>query len=150
MTDRWVANVDGGSRGNPGPGAAAIVLRDPAGEVVASGGSFLGEVTNNVAEYEALLWGMRVAQELGARRLLLRADSELVVRQMRGEYRVRNEGLRPLFLEAQKLRRGFDQVEFEHVRRDENAEADALVNAALDSGGVVGDAPLAPTPRTGA
>jgi ribonuclease HI len=106
-------------------------------------------VTNNVAEYEALLWGLRSAHALGAARLHVMADSELVVRQMRGEYRVKNEGLRPLFAAAQALRRRFDDVRFDHVRRAENAEADALANEAMDVRGLVGDAPEPPSPREG-
>ncbi|MHB1016833.1 MAG: ribonuclease HI family protein [Coriobacteriia bacterium] len=144
MTGVWTVNSDGGSRGNPGPGGAGIVVRDPSGEIVARGGSYLGSVTNNVAEYEGLLWGMRAARALGAGSVLMRADSELVVKQMRGEYRVKNEGLKPLFLQAQTLVRSFASVKFEHVRREANAEADALVNEAMDCRGNVGDAPEAP------
>lgn len=144
MTGVWTVNSDGGSRGNPGPGGVGIVVRDPSGEIVARGGGYLGSVTNNVAEYEALLWGMRAARALGATSVLLRADSELVVKQMRGEYRVKNEGLKPLFLQAQTLVRAFASVKFEHVRREANAEADALANEAMDVRGTVGDAPEAP------
>lgn len=147
MTAFWTVNSDGGARGNPGPGGAGIVLRDPTGTVVAAGGAFLGTVTNNVAEYEALLWGLRAARALGAERLRVRADSELVVKQLRGEYRVKNKGLQPLFCEAQELRRGFAEVVFEHVLRANNAEADAMANEAMDAGRAVGDAPEPPTPR---
>lgn len=148
MTGVWTVNSDGGSRGNPGPGAAGIVVRDPSGEIVARGGSFLGDVTNNMAEYEALLWAMRAARALGATSVRLRADSELVVKQMRGEYRVKNEGLKPLFLQAQALVRTFESVEFQHVRREANAEADALANEAMDTRGDVGDAPEPPGERS--
>jgi ribonuclease HI len=117
--------------------------------VAVRGGAFLGVVTNNVAEYEALLWGLRAAASLGARKLLVRADSELVVKQLRGEYRVKNEGLKPLFVAAQGLRRVFDSVEFVHVRRAENAEADALANEAMDGRCVVGDAPEPPGAASG-
>lgn len=149
MSDRWVLHTDGGSRGNPGPGGAGIVLRRADGPIAAKGGAFLGSVTNNVAEYSALLWGMRAALALGVKELLVKADSELVVKQMRGEYRVKNEGLKPLFLEAQRLRRGFDAIEFVHVRREENAEADALANEAMDGRCTVGDAPEPPVPGAG-
>lgn len=149
MSDVWTVNSDGGSRGNPGPGAAGIVVRDPSGAIVARGGSYLGEVTNNVAEYEGMVWGMRAARALGAIALRVRADSELVVKQMRGEYRVKNAGLKPLFLQAQALVRTFDRVEFEHVRREANAEADALANEAMDTRGEVGDAPEAPGCKAG-
>lgn len=150
MTEAWVVNTDGGARGNPGPGGVGLILRRPDGSIAARGGAFLGSVTNNVAEYEALLWGMRAALALGARRLQVRADSELVVKQLRGEYRVKNEGLKPLFCQAQAVRRSFDVVEFVHVRREENAEADALANEAMDGRCVVGDAPEPPgqTPTT--
>lgn len=144
VSDVWVVNTDGGARGNPGPAGAGIVLRSPDGEIASRGGAYLGEVTNNVAEYEALLWGLRAARHFGATRLTVRADSELVVKQMRGEYRVKNEGLRPLFVSAQGLRRGFDSVDFVHVRRAENAEADALANEAMDGRCSVGDAPEGP------
>lgn len=144
MTGTWTVNTDGGARGNPGPGGAGVVLRSPDGEVLVRGGCFLGTVTNNVAEYEALLWGLRAARAMGARHLVVRADSELVVRQMRGEYRVKNEGLKPLFVQAQGLRRAFESVDFVHVRREDNAEADALANEAMDGRCLVGDAPEAP------
>jgi len=144
MSDVWTVNSDGGSRGNPGPGGVGIVVRDPSGEIVARGGSYLGKVTNNIAEYEGLLWGMRAARALGANEVRLRADSELVVKQMRGEYRVKNEGLKPLFVQGQALARTFDSVVFEHVRREANAEADALANEAMDARTDVGDAPEAP------
>lgn len=144
MSGAWTLNTDGGARGNPGPAGAGIVLRSPDGAIVARGGAFLGSVTNNVAEYEALLWGLRAAKALGVTRLVVRADSELVVKQLRGEYRVKNEGLKPLFTRAQGLRRAFDSVEFVHVRREQNAEADALANEAMDGRCCVGDAPEAP------
>ncbi len=140
----WVLNSDGGARGNPGPGGVGIVLRRSDGSVAARGGAFLGSVTNNVAEYEALLWGMRAALALGATELLVKADSELVIKQLRGEYRVKNEGLKPLFLQAQALRRKFASIEFTHVRRAENADADALANEAMDGRCLVGDAPEPP------
>jgi ribonuclease HI len=145
MAESWVLNSDGGARGNPGPGGAGIVLRRSDGSVAARGGAFLGSATNNVAEYEALLWGLRAAAALGAKRLVVKADSELVVRQMRGEYRVKNEGLKPLFLQAQALRRRFESIEFVHVRRAENADADALANEAMDGRCEVGDAPEPPS-----
>lgn len=144
MSDAWVVNTDGGARGNPGPGGAGIVVRAPDGEVVCAAGAYLGNVTNNVAEYEALLWGLRAAAAHGARSVEVRADSELVVKQLRGEYRVRNEGLKPLFVAAQRLVRRFDSVRFVHVRRAHNAEADALANAAMDARGSVGEAPEPP------
>lgn len=147
MSDVWFINTDGGSRGNPGPGGAGVVITAPDGSVAAQGAAYLGPVTNNVAEYEALLWGLRAALALGARRAVLRADSELIIRQLRGEYRVKNEGLKPLFLEAQVLRRRFESIEFAHVRRSENAAADALANTAMDRQTCTGDAPEPPIGR---
>jgi ribonuclease HI len=141
-------NTDGGARGNPGSGGAGIVIRRPDGSVAAAGGAFLGTVTNNVAEYEALIWGLRAARELGARCVRVEADSELAVKQMRGEYRVRHEGLRPLFLEAQEHVRGLERVEFVHVRREDNRDADAMANEAMDARAVVGNAPSPPEPRS--
>lgn len=147
MSGPWVVHTDGGARGNPGPGGVGVVVHAPDGTLAAQGGAYLGAVTNNVAEYEALLWGLRAALALGARDVLVKADSELVIKQMRGEYRVKNEGLKPLFLQARELERRFEAVTFTHVRRADNAQADALANEAMDSRGLVGDAPE--PPRTG-
>ena len=124
-------------------------MEDRSGSVLRSGGRYLGETTNNVAEYEALLWGMRAALALGASELVVKADSELVIKQLRGEYRVKNEGLKPLFLQAQALRRKFGSIEFSHVRRAENADADALANEAMDGRCLVGDAPEPPEQASG-
>lgn len=140
VTESFVLRTDGGARGNPGPAGAGIVLESPTGDIVRSGGRFLGAATNNVAEYEALVWGLRVAAECGVRRLEVRADSELVVRQMNGHYRVKNAGLMPLHAEATRLVGTFQSVRIVHVRREENAAADALANAAMDSRQPVGDA----------
>jgi len=131
--------TDGGARGNPGPGGAGFVLEDSSGAVVRCGGRFLGSVTNNVAEYEALIWGMETALDQGVSRLKVCADSELVVRQMNGIYRVKNEGLKPLFARAQALVRRFGSVEIVHVRREQNVAADELANAAMDGCTTVGD-----------
>ena len=127
-----VLHFDGGARGNPGPAAYGYVLTGPDGTVVESEGAGIGTATNNVAEYRGLIAGMRAARERGARRLRVRGDSELVVQQMRGAWKVRSPGLRPLHAEARDLARGFDAVSFEHVRRAGNSDADLLVNAALD------------------
>ena len=132
--------ADGAARGNPGPAAYGFVLRAPSGETVAEAGAALGRTTNNVAEYEGLLAGLRRALDLGVSRLLVRLDSELVVRQMNGVYRVKNAGLKPLFERARTLERQFAAVKFEHVRREANWRADELANEALDAqaGGNVG------------
>ncbi|UCE04296.1 MAG: ribonuclease HI family protein [Candidatus Latescibacterota bacterium] len=125
---------DGASRGNPGRAAIGFVLVDAAGEECLAHGEVLGDrITNNVAEYTALLRGLEAAAAAGVRRLLVRLDSELAVRQLRGEYKVRNPGLRSLFTAAQELRARFEVCRIEHVRREENQRADALANAALDA-----------------
>ena len=128
-----VIQVDGGARGNPGPAGAGVVIRSADdGTSLFEGGFFLGRATNNVAEYRALVEGLRRARALQAGAVEVRSDSELLVRQMTGEYRVRNEKLRPLFQQAQKLCRGFGRCRFTHVRRELNAAADGLANRAMD------------------
>jgi ribonuclease HI len=131
---RLRVNVDGGARGNPGPAAIGVVIRSGE-EVVAEVSERIGEATNNVAEYRALLAGIARAGELGATELELVGDSELVVKQVRGEYKVKNQGIRPLHAEVLDALGSFESWTIEHVRREENAEADALVNQALDAGG---------------
>ena len=126
---------DGGSRGNPGPGAAAYVLIDPTGREVEANGEFLGAVTNNVAEYRALIAGLEAAARRSATPLLACMDSELVVRQMTGEYRVKNEALRDLSARASRLAREVGSVSYRAVRREQNKLADKLVNEALDAEG---------------
>jgi ribonuclease HI len=125
-------NVDGGSRGNPGPAAIAAVVQDGNGEVVEERSEAIGTATNNVAEYRALLLGIERAAALGARRLELIGDSELIVRQVNGEYKVKDESLRELHRQVRKALEGFDEWSIRHVRRDDNAEADRLVNEELD------------------
>jgi ribonuclease HI len=131
--------TDGGARGNPGPGGAGFVLEDESGARVRSGGRFLGCVTNNNAEYEALIWGLETALDEGVRRLRVCADSELVVKQVNGLYRVKNEGLRPLWTKARSLIGRFESVEVVHVRREQNAAADDLANQAMDIRSTCGD-----------
>jgi ribonuclease HI len=126
-------NVDGGSRGNPGPAAIAAVVASPDGEVLEERSETIGKATNNVAEYRALLLGIERARELGATEVELVGDSELIVRQVRGEYRVKDAGLRPLHAEVRKALEGFDRWSIRNVPRDDNEAADALVNAALDA-----------------
>ncbi len=139
MAPLYTLRTDGGARGNPGPGGAGFVLEDETGAIVRRGGRFLGAVTNNQAEYEALVWGLQTALDHGAVRLRVCADSELVVRQMNGVYRVKNAGLRPLFSRAQGLLRRFESAEIVHVRREMNAAADELANIAMDERAMVGD-----------
>jgi ribonuclease HI len=125
-------NVDGGSRGNPGPAAIAAVVQDGNGGVVEERSEAIGTATNNVAEYRALLLGIERAAALGARRLELIGDSELIVRQVNGEYKVKDEALRELHRQVQKALEDFDEWSIRHVRREENEEADRLVNEELD------------------
>ena len=124
--------TDGGARGNPGPAASAFVLEAADGTVLDARGTAIGVATNNVAEYRALVDGLRRAVEVGVDELEVVSDSELLVRQMRGEYRVKNETLRGLFLEASALARQIRSVTYTAVRREHNELADRLVNQALD------------------
>ena len=127
-----VVNVDGGARGNPGPAAVAAVATDEAGQVVGERNAYIGEATNNVAEYRALLLGLELARELGANEVEIVNDSELVARQVGGEYKVKHAGLKPLFLEAMRTLREFEAWAVRSVRREHNERADELVNEALD------------------
>jgi ribonuclease HI len=124
-------NVDGGARGNPGSAAIGVVVRE-SGEVIAEVGEKIGETTNNVAEYKALLKGIELAAAHGASELELIGDSELVVRQVEGRYKVKNAGMKELHEEVKRALREFDSWSIRHVRRAENADADRLVNEALD------------------
>ena len=128
-------STDGGARGNPGPAAAAYVLEAEDGTVLAAHGEAIGVATNNVAEYRALLAGLERAVELEVRELEVVSDSELLVKQMRGEYRVKNAALRELSVEAGRLARRLDRVSYRAVRREQNTLADSLVNQALDAAG---------------
>src|SRR5215467_12121620 len=128
----WTLRCDGGSRGNPGPGALGYVLCDASGAEVEARGEYLGLCTNNVAEYRSLIAGLEAAARHGVRSLIVRMDSELVVRQMLGQYKVKNEGLKPLHAEARAAAAKLAKVKFESVPRDDNGRADALVNEALD------------------
>jgi ribonuclease HI len=125
--------TDGGARGNPGPAAFAYVLEADDGTVLAAHGETFGVATNNVAEYRALVAGLAKAVELAVPDVEVVSDSELLVKQMRGEYKVKNEALRELSLQAARLARQLDSVEYRHVRRAHNELADRLVNEALDA-----------------
>jgi ribonuclease H / adenosylcobalamin/alpha-ribazole phosphatase len=126
-------STDGGARGNPGPAAFGYVLESDDGHVLAAHGEAIGHATNNVAEYSGLVAGMAKAAELGVRELEVVSDSELLVKQMRGEYRVKNDALRALWEEANDLERRFAKVRYTAVRRAHNELADRLVNEALDA-----------------
>lgn len=129
---RVVVNVDGGARGNPGPAAAGAVAAAEDGTVLAERGEYIGEATNNVAEYRAVQLGLRLARELGADEVEVINDSELVARQIGGQYKVKHAGLKPLFLETMAALREFDAWSVRTVRRTQNERADELVNQALD------------------
>lgn len=142
-----VVEADGGSRGNPGPaGYGAVVLDPDTGEVLAERNESIGTATNNVAEYGGLIAGLRAARELGADHVAVRMDSRLVVEQMKGNWQVKNEGLRPLAREAVQLRQSFAEISFEWIPRELNKRADALANAAMDT--AMGIARRTPRPTT--
>jgi ribonuclease HI len=124
--------ADGGSRGNPGHAASGAVLYAEDGSPLGEVGVYLGIATNNVAEWQALVAGLEKARELGVEEIAVRMDSELVVRQVTGVYKVKHADLIPLFAKARSLLRGFKSVDVQHVRRKDNAAADAVVNAVLD------------------
>lgn len=131
-TPVYRANVDGGSRGNPGPAAYGVVIRDLRGEVIAKLKKYIGRGTNNVAEYYGLIAALDYTQAHGIRALRIESDSQLLVRQMRGQYRVKSMELRPLFERARKMAAALESFRIEHVPRERNSDADALVNEALD------------------
>ncbi|HEX4751897.1 MAG TPA: ribonuclease HI family protein [Solirubrobacterales bacterium] len=130
---KLTVNVDGGARGNPGPAAIGVVVRDADGTVVESVGETIGRQTNNVAEYQALLRGIELAAAHGATEVELIGDSELVVRQIEGRYKVKNAAMKDLHAEAKKALAKFDSWSIRHVKRAQNADADKLVNQALDA-----------------
>ncbi len=131
--DVVTANIDGGARGNPGPAAFGVIIRNPIGEVVAELSEYLGHQTNNFAEYSGLLAALDYAVREKCPRLKVRSDSELLVRQMKGVYKVKNPALQELFRQAQSLVRKLESFSIEHVFREQNKEADRLVNQVLDS-----------------
>ena len=130
---KLVVHVDGGARGNPGPAAAAAVVSDADGTVLDEATLFIGEATNNVAEYRGLLLGLERARELGADEVEVIGDSELVAKQIDGTYKVKHPAMKPLYAEAMAALRGFDRWSVRTVPREQNADADALVNQALDA-----------------
>lgn len=138
-----VLRTDGGSRGNPGPAGAGFVI-EVGGEIVCRGGKFIPVATNNIAEYEAFIWGLENAAALGHTDVQVFADSELLVKQINGQYRVKNAGLKPLFIKALGELRRFSAFKVTHVRREMNEAADAMANEAMDACATVGDAPVSP------
>jgi ribonuclease HI len=130
---RVVVNVDGGARGNPGPAAIAAVVSDPSGGILAERSETIGEATNNVAEYRALLLGIELAKELGADQVDLVGDSMLIVRQVEGEWKIKQAHLRPLRQQVIEALEDVDEWTIRHVKREENSRADELLNEALDA-----------------
>jgi ribonuclease HI len=128
----WRANIDGGSRGNPGPASYGVVIRDPRGGIVARLKKYIGRTTNNVAEYYGLIAALDYAQSNNIRALHIESDSELLVKQMRGQYKVKSTDLQPLFERAKKMSQTFASFQIRHVYREQNREADALANEAMD------------------
>lgn len=129
---RLAINTDGGARGNPGPAAIGVVIKNEKGDVLFSAGKYIGETTNNQAEYQAVIFALEKAHELGGTDLHFNLDSELVVKQLKGEYKVKNQDLAVQFMKIWNWRSKFKSVEFKHVYREKNKEADTLVNTALD------------------
>jgi ribonuclease HI len=132
VAKRVIVNVDGGSRGNPGPAAIAAVVTDPSGAELAERALTIGEATNNVAEYRALLLGIDLAKQVGANEVEFVGDSMLIVEQVRGKWKVKQEHLRPLHAEVTEALRDLDSWSIRHVRRGDNERADELLNEALD------------------
>jgi len=130
-----VAYIDGGARGNPGPAGYGVRIESASGEFVEEFGGAIGIATNNVAEYRGLLAALAWAVQHGHRDLLVRSDSQLLVRQMLGQYRVKHPGLQPLYQEARALAARVGRVRFEHVGRERNPDADRLANEAMDAAG---------------
>ena len=142
MPKKLIIFTDGGARGNPGPGGIGAVAHDEDKKVVFELSMFLGITTNNRAEYRAVIEALKKAKELGYEDVELRSDSELVVKQLNREYKVKNEDLAPLFLEVHNLTISFKKVKFFHIRREQNKEADKLANLAMDKG--IKDSPFLP------
>jgi ribonuclease HI len=133
-----IVHVDGGARGNPGPAAAACVISSPSGDLLGEHSRLLGRATNNVAEYRALLLGLESARELGASEVEVVGDSELIAKQVQGLYKVKHPAMRSLYLEAMAALKQFEKWSIRTVPRAQNADADALVNAALDQAAAAG------------
>jgi ribonuclease HI len=129
-----VAYIDGGARGNPGPAGYGVRIEDEHGELIDEFNGFLGTSTNNVAEYNGLVAALKYAEQRGHRVVRIKSDSELLVKQMRGEYRVKNPGLQPLYQQARAIAASLERIVYEHVRREQNIHADRLANLAMDRG----------------
>jgi ribonuclease HI len=134
-----VAYIDGGARGNPGPAGYGVRIEDESGTLIDEFHGFLGSATNNIAEYNGLLAALRYAQQHGHRKVRIKSDSELLVKQMKGEYRVKNPGLQSLHQEARAIADRLERIVYEHVRREQNKDADRLANMAMDAGTKIRD-----------
>ena len=134
MPDKIIAHIDGGSRGNPGPAAAGFTLNDPGGTQLQAKAYILGRATNNVAEYTSLVRALEAAKEIGAEQIVVFSDSELLVKQINGQYRVKSELIKPLCEQSINLLGRFKSWKVRHITRDKNKQADSLVNQALDAG----------------
>lgn len=131
--NKFILHTDGGARGNPGPAASAAVLYDDKYQMIMSDAMYIGETTNNQAEYKGLLLGLEIAKSNEVDDLTIRMDSELIVKQMTGEYKIKEAGLKLLAEKAKIQLKNFKEFKFEHVRREKNKDADALVNKVLDN-----------------
>lgn len=131
--DKFIIHADGAARGNPGPAAIGATLKDETGNTLASISQRLGHTTNNQAEYRAVIAGLEKAVALGAKEVIIKSDSELIVKQINGRYKVKNAALRPLYQEVVKLAGKLDGFSISYIPRERNREADALANQALDS-----------------
>jgi len=131
----WLLYADGAARGNPGPAAYGYVLRDAGGETIDARGAYMGETTNNHAEYMAVIEGLASAKTRGATRVSVQADSELIVRQLTGRYKIKHPRMKELAAQVRELAAAFEDVSYEYIPRAQNAAADALVNEALDAEG---------------
>ncbi|OGL66519.1 hypothetical protein A2856_02400 [Candidatus Uhrbacteria bacterium RIFCSPHIGHO2_01_FULL_63_20] len=130
---KLITYSDGGSRGNPGPACGGAVVKKADGEILEAVSKYIGRATNNVAEYTGIIIALEAAKRHGATEVEMRMDSELAVKQLKGEYKVKNPDLAKLFMQVHNLMLGFKKVTFKHVRREQNTEADAAVNACLDA-----------------
>ncbi len=134
MNDKLTIFTDGAARGNPGPAAIGVVIKDEKGNTVAAISRCLGNTTNNQAEYRGIIAALEKAVSLGARQVMVYSDSELMVKQINGQYRIKNAALQPLHAEVVKLTGRLENFKISHIRREQNKEADALANKALDGG----------------
>jgi ribonuclease HI len=139
MAEPYLIYFDGGARNNPGPAGYGVVVAEPQGSPILMRGRYIGNATNNVAEYQGLIEGLKLALELKLEHVLVRGDSQLVINQMAGSWKIRHENMKPLHQQASELARKFKSIRFEHVYREQNGLADKLYNRAIDRRGEVHD-----------